>query len=1094
MDAVAEVSEKASLLNSLPGKAINEFHTGNHDSAIEYLQQIEDLYKDVKIKLPVYYGRGGNQIEHLYNDVLLSDKLYFDEKRKEIEKWRFTIFGFRCRQLEDFPCAIENAQKFLQIIKSEGDRKAEANVLSFIATYYDFYYRKQSIGYEEAFEYYNQAKACYSDLGDFSLAASMDFKIFFLMGFKLEKEEKLIEARKYYQESSKIAEDLKDKSLQELAWNGLMLNSLNINDLKSKIEYDKKLLELYRSTKENEKECIRLQSIASSYFTLGNYKTALAYYQNALNIAKENKNYPEEIKISMGIAEVFFKSGDYQKSMGYIQNVLENAKNTENKKAEANAYKLLGDLYAKLGDWEKSIDKSLHLIKIKDEIGDEENKSIIYRSIANCYRELMQKQGTVKKPEDDLFFKSIEYFKKALNEYQKLGDLNGEGDIYAEMLLLARGLPDRNIAIGYMQKAIQLHSEAKSTVNIMKDFYYTGTTYFVWGDDTQSLFYLQKGLELSRASGSIFWEYHFLKVIGSVYVMLKDFKSAAAIIRQALSLADNIGIMQKAITLGDLGWIAEKAGQYENAKHYLSESIKMMEQTRDIIMLEEIRMSYDSNTEKLLIYESMVNILIRTGEKDKAFEYLQRMKSRAFLDLLGSKMRLNKTKDKELCNEELELQWKINSLLEKIKKEQAQPKENQRSILNVWKEELSRSRNEYINLLLKIKLENPELSSLVSVDPLTLKDVQRLLDSDTTLLEYFVTQTKTILWVVDKSRVNVVEMPFLGKFLSFETNELKEQILNLSHGYKDHAEILYEILIEPAKPYIKTKKIAIVPHSTLHYLPFHALIVPDRKDRGSKTRIKPRFLIEEYDIFYLPSASVLKFIHEKRKGFTGKVLAFGNPYLGDQKLNLPFAEDEVKNIKSIYPETLFYLKKHATKERLVDLSGSYNVIHFASHGELNPSSPLFSNIRLAKEGSNDGRLEVHEIFNLNLENSTLVTLSACETGLGKLTNGDEYVGLTRAFIYAGTPSVVASLWKVNDQSTAELMKLFYRNLKTYPKSEALRKAQLEMIGGKTGKGIVRGVGGITANKAGVGHKKVQKTVDGSHPYFWAPFALYGDWK
>ena len=200
---------------------------------------------------------------------------------------------------------------------------------------------------------------------------------------------------------------------------------------------------------------------------------------------------------------------------------------------------------------------------------------------------------------------------------------------------------------------------------------------------------------------------------------------------------------------------------------------------------------------------------------------------------------------------------------------------------------------------------------------------------------------------------------------------------------------------------------------------------------------------------------MLKFVFEKRKLFTGKVLAFGNPYLGDQKLNLPYAEGEVKNIKSIYPDTLFYLKKQATKERVVDLSGSYNVIHFASHGELNAASPLFSSIRLASAKDDSGRLEVHEIFNLNLENAALVTLSACQTGLGKLTNGDEYVGLTRALSMPNTFGV-ASLWKVNDQSTAELMKLFTETLK-HILNQRLRQAQLEMIRGKPAKEL-SGVG------------------------------------
>jgi len=113
---------------------------------------------------------------------------------------------------------------------------------------------------------------------------------------------------------------------------------------------------------------------------------------------------------------------------------------------------------------------------------------------------------------------------------------------------------------------------------------------------------------------------------------------------------------------------------------------------------------------------------------------------------------------------------------------------------------------------------------------------------------------------------------------------------------------------------------------------------------------------------------------------------------------------------------------------------------------------------------------------------------------GKLTKGDELIGLTRSFIFAGTPSIVASLWKVNDSSTSELMGMFYKNLKNHSKAEALRMAQIEMIRGEVGRGIVRGVGGITASKESKSRLQPPMTVDGSHPYYWAPFILLGDWQ
>jgi CHAT domain-containing protein len=205
---------------------------------------------------------------------------------------------------------------------------------------------------------------------------------------------------------------------------------------------------------------------------------------------------------------------------------------------------------------------------------------------------------------------------------------------------------------------------------------------------------------------------------------------------------------------------------------------------------------------------------------------------------------------------------------------------------------------------------------------------------------------------------------------------------------------------------------------------------------------------------------------------------------------------ETSEIKKLYPSSSVLLGKEATKLKAKDLSSQHDILHFAAHAELNAEDPLSSAILLAKANGDEGKLEVREIFELDL-NASVVVLSGCETGLGKLSSGDELVGLTRAFIYAGTPSVVASLWKVDDHSTAQLMSAFYKNLKTMTKVDALRQAQVNMIRGNGKSDLLarRGVGGI----AKLGDRPPaaspsQDSISTSHPYFWSPFILVGDGK
>jgi len=224
----------------------------------------------------------------------------------------------------------------------------------------------------------------------------------------------------------------------------------------------------------------------------------------------------------------------------------------------------------------------------------------------------------------------------------------------------------------------------------------------------------------------------------------------------------------------------------------------------------------------------------------------------------------------------------------------------------------------------------------------------------------------------------------------------------------------------------------VVPHGILHYLPFAAL--QDHRDRN---------LLDAYRISYLPSASTLKYLERKRHGRGQSLLALGNPAGGGADYTpLPLAAAEAQQIGTMYTHSRVLTGEQATEEAFKNLAPEYDILHLACHADLNSAYPMYSGLLLAPGGEEDGELHVHEIFNLEL-NASLIVLSGCQTGLGRLTTGDDLVGLSRAFIYAGTPSVLSSLWMVEDQSTAYLMSRFYQHLRTEDKAEALRLAQQE---------------------------------------------------
>ena len=594
--------------------------------------------------------------------------------------------------------------------------------------------------------------------------------------------------------------------------------------------------------------------------------------------------------------------------------------------------------------------------------------------------------------------------------------------------------------------------------NMLSAYAGLGDTYLSVAKYDQALDAYQRGLDAGKEWKVEFHQSRFYLGVGVILHRRKDFTGALDNFHNALSLARRQQrpdvISNAARRIGD---VLRDTGKRSEAIVFYEQAIQEIESVRSLLASEQYRQSYFGG--RLAAYQGMTETLWETGAHDQAFYYGERIRSRTFLDMMGTKVQLTRKRGPPAGDA-----LGFAELSDREDSEEA-----------------------YRLFLDKVRKADPEQASLMTVEPLTLKQVQALLEPEQSLLEYLVTPGKTYLWIVDKKRSQSLTIPISRKELVHKIEALRTSISDLRPlaEYQRIARDLYEQLVRPAISIVRGKELIIVPHDVLHYLPFQALY-----------STKSNYLLEDYSVRYLSSASLLQFTTAKRKTVGQKVLAIGNPTLEASKTRLPLAELEAKEIQKFYPQTAVFVRDAATEQTVRALSPTYDVLHFATHAELSKEDPLSSAILLTKSGNEDGRLEVKELFGMNL-NASLVVLSGCETGLGKLSSGDELVGLTRAFIYAGTPSVVASLWKVDDHSTAQLMSGFYRNLKTITKVEALRQAQLNMIRGHGKSDLLarRGVGGI----AKLGDTPAMASpspspISTSHPYFWAPFILVGDGK
>jgi CHAT domain-containing protein/tetratricopeptide (TPR) repeat protein len=518
--------------------------------------------------------------------------------------------------------------------------------------------------------------------------------------------------------------------------------------------------------------------------------------------------------------------------------------------------------------------------------------------------------------------------------------------------------------------------------------------------------------------------------LGQVYLTRKDFPRALENLKKALTLAESqqrpTAISSASLRIGD---VFNQSGKPAEAVPYYQRAIQQVESTRTLLQSEEHRQSFFEG--ELGAYVKMMDALLSAGKAEDAFNYGERARSRTFLDILGSKVQLSRVQG-GLLEEERALQERIAALKAKSAAGEEEGVGTERESL---RRELAEAEKAYEAFLSRVRKQDKEQASLMSVEPLTLKEVQELLEPGVSMLEYFVTEQEVLLWIVEKDKAQFVRVPIGRGELVAKATSLRENIYNVGEKekFKASSQELYDLLLKPALYHIRGKELLIVPHDVLHYVPFQALLSPAGK-----------YLIQDYPVYYLSSASLMQFTRAKRRASGESALVMGNPSLGDEAYNLRFAEREAKEVATIYPQSAVYVLADASKIRAVSLSPKYDILHFAVHAELDEDDPLSSALLLAGDGQDDGRLNVGEIFSLGLK-AAMVVLSACDTGLGKLSNGDEMIGLTRAFIYAGSPSVVTTLWKVNDRAGYELIREFYRHLKTTNKSEALRRAQLKTM-------------------------------------------------
>lgn len=932
--------------------------------------------------------------------------------------------------------ALPEFERALELYRTAGDRRGEAIAIGLIGNCH-----KRLGDPARAEEHLQRALMMKREIGD----RAEEGKTLSHLGLLYWEKGEYPKAIDVYQKAIAIGAELNDQILEASARNNLGLVYDELGDYRRSLEEYRKALHLYRGTNFERGIGDTIGNLGGVHLLLGQFAEALRYHQEALTIS-EKINSKSAMSFDLtNIASCYLGLGKVEEAIRHLDRALGLAREGGFKREEADALKGKGIALAQIGKYDAALEHYRLALAAYEEAGLKQQLTEALGDLGQLHLYL----GDAGSAEHD--------FRRAIEISRAIGHPRG-----VTLNLIALG----NIELrrSRFEQAGALYREAFVRAEEAKDQFSLATsriqlalTYSDMGRLEEAVREATAAVEISRGAGARPLEARAEYAAGEVArkrgrteEALRHFEAAEQILQSAPDpeLAWRIAFGR--------GQTLETLPQPENAVAAYQRAVEVIEDLRSQLREERYRSGYLED--KYQVYVALVQLLLRLGRPDEAFVYSEKLRARSFLDLIGRGA--PPIRDEARRQKETALRQRIRKLRREIEAENSKPgPEQKRQALEVYSAEMARAERDYQELLAELIRSDPEFASALAAAIPASAEVRRHLAADVALLEYVVGEGEVAVFVLRRDGLQAQSVAQRATDLQARV-ELLRGLIAREKGdeWRLPAESLYGVLIRPLEEagWLRgVRRLYLVPHSILHYVPYAAL--PSAKGPNAP------LLIDAYEVTYLPAAAALVYRHGEGAA-RDSVLA-----LAPKRTKLPFAEEEARRVAASFsgPKELL-LGMNATESSFKRLAGRYGVLHLATHGYFNKINPLLSGLELEPSPTDDGRLEVHEILDLRLK-ADVVTLSACQTALGsgyfvETPAGDDLVGLTRAFLYAGSPSVLATLWEVDDRSTLSLMRSFYRRLGTGGKATALAGAQREM----------KRRGGSYA-----------------HPYYWSAFVLVG---
>lgn len=1005
-------------------------------------------------------------VSGVYAIKLKETRLATDQDKARVEAEKLTEAGMQIlandRTRESRLQAIDKFQRSLTFWREAKNKAGEAG--SFYLLSYTF---NEISEYEKAHDAAKQALPLAQASGEQRLEAWLHDQIgssYYARGESKKALDSFLEAHRLRQ------------SAKDPVGLGNTLNNLGyayhaIGDLQKSLYYMEQVPPLMREVRDRLKESTALGNLCVINTDLGRYQEAIKFCNQCLDIKRElNDSAGEAITLSSS-GNVYSHLGNYQKALELYEQARTIHKRLGRQESEAVTLNNIGYAYAQLGEPDKAKELYAAALVTLRKAGSKGRVAVALNNIGANYNDLKD------------YRQALEVLLQALSLRSEKDDPNGRGITLNNIAKSYENLGEKQRALEHYTEALRLHRAVQNQLRLATTLKNLGVFQRKQGETTKALDYLNEARTISARIGDLNTEALVVSELAQLELDRGNLVEARKLIEQAIAAAESLRVNLKSQTL--------RASFLASVRNF---------------------------------YETNIDILMRLHQQRPsegfavaALEISEKSRARSLLELLReARAEIQQGVDPQLIERESHLRRAIaNKAEQQTRLLSGKHTEQEASFID---KELSALTIEYDQVQSRIRQVSPRYAALIEPQPIHVQEIQKqILDDDTLLLEYALGEEKSYVWAVTAGEVKSFELPGRaaideaarrvyqllterGVSVAEETLAQRKQRLERADAeYTKAAAALSRMLLGPVASELKQKRLAIVAEGVLQYVPFAALPSP----------VSATALIVDHEVLNLPSASVLAVLREEtanRKPASKAVAVLADPVFSASDPRLSKNHGTAAEDKSLLADTyrsaaesgvgnltrLRFSRKEA--EEIARLAGDnrnlkaldfaasravatdaklsdYRIVHFATHGLINNQHPDLSGVVLSlvdEQGRpQNGFLRLYDVYNLKL-NSDLVVLSACQTALGKEIKGEGLIGLTRGFMYAGAPRVVASLWRIDDRASADVMTRFYAAMLKdgMRPAAALRAAQVSMLRDKRW----------------------------NSPHYWAAFTIQGEWR